>query len=175
LFFEFLTFDFNDVILLSLLKIKMNIYIVTKESRLLNWLRVVDTSRKFRIIRLSKLVTACEKTLQNSGAIAIVDWESKDVARGIDELNFDRFREIKSRFFICVNDLMLLSPSDAEFIRLALLQIGVGGVFSRLSELAVLSQTFIRLDQRLDSQSQSQFISTWKLLPWKRHATRSDF
>ncbi|MDR2762308.1 MAG: hypothetical protein LBB88_06855 [Planctomycetaceae bacterium] len=157
-------------------KIMMNVYIVAKDSRLSNWLRIVDNSHKFRIMRLRQLNTACERAVQNSDSIILVDWESKDVAKGIEELSIvDRFREIGSRFFICVNDMMLLSPTDSEFIRLAILQIGVGGVFSRLGELAQLMPTFIRYWQNFNLKAQPSFSSTWDLLPWKKYAVRPEF
>ncbi|MDR2344699.1 MAG: hypothetical protein LBE18_01395 [Planctomycetaceae bacterium] len=153
----------------------MNIYVVAGDSRLVNWIRIVDTECKFNIVRFGQLISACERIDKNLNEIILVDWKSADAAKGINELMPNKLRKIRSRLFICVNDMPLLSPKEAELIRFALLQTGVGGVFSQLSELIVLMPIFIRYSERLNVKSQDPFLLAWDSLPWKKYAAKLEY
>ncbi|MDR1480447.1 MAG: hypothetical protein LBJ00_16050 [Planctomycetaceae bacterium] len=153
----------------------MNIYVVAKDSRLVRWVRVVDAAEKFDVIRFGQLRTACEKMRRNNGTIVLVDWEFSKVAEGISELSADGLQNVRSRLFVCVNNMLLLSSSETELIRFALLQIGVGGVFSQLGELNTLMPLFYRYSQQFAPKKQDPFKITWNLLPWKKYAIKSDY
>jgi hypothetical protein len=152
----------------------MNLYIVSRNLRLLRWVRVVDVLGEFNIVRFSQLLAASEMARQDSNSIVLIDWGSVEVVEGIGELSDDRFRSVKSRFFICVNDLQLLSNADAESIRFALLQTGVGGVFSQLKELATLMPLFSNYSKNINPKKQELFKSVWESLPWKKYAIKSE-
>ncbi|MDR1052841.1 MAG: hypothetical protein LBL39_01590, partial [Planctomycetaceae bacterium] len=116
----------------------MNIYVVAKDSRLLRLVRVVDVLGEFEVIRFGQLRAACERLRRDVGSVIIFDLEVSKVSGGIVELGSDGFRDVRSRIFVCVNNMMLLSQPETEQIRFALLQLGVGGVFSQLNELTAL-------------------------------------
>ncbi|MDR1483501.1 MAG: hypothetical protein LBT09_01615 [Planctomycetaceae bacterium] len=153
----------------------MNLYIVAKDSRLLRWVRVVDAAGEFSVVRFNQLHPAGEKIRRDVGAIVLIDWKSAEVAEGIGELNSEMFRNVRSRFFVCVNDMQLLFPADAEAIRFAVLQTGVGGVFSQLQELTVLMPVFVRYAQQHNQNKYDPFNSAWDSLPWKKHAVKSEY
>jgi DNA-binding response OmpR family regulator len=153
----------------------MTIYVVAKDSRLLRFVRVVDISGKFEVIRFGQLRAACERLRRESGAVVLVDWEFSKVSAGIVELGSDGFRDVRSRIFVCVNNIMLLSPVETEQIRFALLQIGVGGVFSQLNELTALLPIFQHHYEKSTPKKQDPFKLTWNSLPWKKHATKLEW
>jgi hypothetical protein len=109
------------------------------------------------------------------GSVIIFDLEVSKVSGGIVELGFDGFRDVRSRIFVCVNNMMLLSQPETEQIRFALLQVGVGGVFSQLGELLTLLPIFQRHHQKFTPKKQDPFKLTWNSLPWKKHATKLDW
>ncbi|MDR2641989.1 MAG: hypothetical protein LBC74_04270 [Planctomycetaceae bacterium] len=153
----------------------MNLYIVAKDSRLLRWVRIVDVESKFNIVRVSQLHVASERARRDSDLVVLVDWRFAEVAEGIRELGSRVLQKIRSRFFICVNDMQLLSPSEAEFIYFALLQTGVGGVFSQVSELNLLTPVFARYSKQSNTKKQNPFKSAWDSLPWKKHAVKLEY
>jgi hypothetical protein len=152
----------------------MNIYIVARDLRLVRWVRVVDVLGEFSVVRFSQLLSAGERVIRDRGSVVLIDWDSCDVAGGINVLSNDGFSGIRPCYFICVNDMQLLSYSDAEFIRFALLQTGVGGVFSQLKELAVLMPLFATYSKKLNPKKQDPFKTAWESLPWKKHAIKSE-
>ncbi|MDR2170094.1 MAG: hypothetical protein LBP59_08130 [Planctomycetaceae bacterium] len=153
----------------------MCFYVVSRDLYLVRWVRVIDDLRAVKLVRFSDLGVACGRACDNFGALILVDWGVGDISGGLSVLCSEVFRGIRSRVFICVRGLLLLSFSDVEYIRFAMLQTGVGGVFSQLSELVKLSPVFMRYWQQLNPKKQAPFESAWDSLPWKKYAVKSEY